>query len=214
MDTVKMQAGPVAVEMVKGCRVTARAERGEAFEPQSLAAWARLVVPGEIALDVGAYTGIYAIAAAKLGARVFAFEPLTAQYERLMGNAFLNEVRLITRQIAISDENGTAEFHYNAKVPLTSAGSLEGSQGETILVRTRRLSDFEYQGRVAAIKIDVERAEEKVLRGAAGMLERDRPALLVEVLEASRLAGMAALLPGGYRMAELLDGRNALLVPQ
>jgi FkbM family methyltransferase len=211
MDSVIMQAGPVPVEMLKGCRVTARAEKGQAFEPQSLAAWARLVVPGQVAIDVGAYTGIYAIAAAKLGARVYAFEPLTGQYERLLGNAFLNKVLVIARQIAISDENATAEFRYNAAVPLTSGGSLEGDQGQSIMVRTRRLSEFEYPGRVAAIKIDVERAEEKVLRGAAGMIERDLPEILVEVLEASRLAGLARLLPAGYRMAGLLDGRNAHL---
>jgi FkbM family methyltransferase len=215
MDSVTIAAGPVSVKLLKGCRVAARPQAGQLFEPESLAAWARIVSPGQMALDVGAYTGLYAIAARKLGALVMAFEPLTAQYERMIANVFLNEVRLVTRQVAISNENGNAFMNFNGSVPLTSGASLDHRQishNTRELVRTVRLSSIEFPCRVAAIKIDVEGAELKVLQGAAELIDRDRPSLIIEALNDEAVSNVARILPG-YRLEALLDRRNMLLVP-
>lgn len=211
MDRVTYSVGPVLVQMLPGCRVAARAEHGEPFEPESLALWAEIVTPGRAALDVGAYTGLYAIAAAKLGALAYAFEPLPEQGDRLQANAELNAVKLTLHRVAIADTSGAAEFRFNAQVPLTSGGSLVGKGMETATVITRRLDDLDLPP-VAAIKIDVERAEGKVLKGAARLLSRNRPEIIAEVLNLEDVHKLEALCPG-YRMRRVLDDRNAWLSP-
>lgn len=211
MDRVTLKAGPVEVVMLPGCRVTARAERGEAFEPESLAAWGEMVKPGQAALDVGAYTGIYAIAAAKMGAKAYAFEPMPDQCERLLWNAELNGVAVNLRRCAVSDGNGAAEFRFNGAVALTSGGSLAGKGSHSATVITRTLDDLDLPP-VAAIKIDVERAEEGVLRGGRRLIAGARPEIIAEVLGTDAVERLVALLPG-YKVKRVLDGRNAWLVP-
>lgn len=211
MDPLKVKAGPVDVLMLPGCRIAARTERGEAFEPESLAAWAEMVIPGQAAFDIGAYTGLYAVAAAKLGGAAYAFEPMPDQCARLKDNADLNGAKIALRRCAVSDVNGAEEFRFNGSVPLTSGGSLAGRGSHVTMVITRRLDDLDLPP-VAAIKIDVERAEDRVLRGAVRIVAEWRPQIIAEVLESAAVERLAALLPG-YRLKRLLDGRNAWLAP-
>ncbi|MEN6306097.1 MAG: FkbM family methyltransferase [Armatimonadia bacterium] len=211
MGSLIITAGPVDVALLPGCRVAARAAQGEAFEPESLAAWAQMVRPGLAALDVGAYTGLYAIAAVKLGAKAYAFEPMRAQCDRLEENAELNGVKIEIRRVAVSDFAGAAEFRFNARVPLTSGGSLVGKGPNSQTVITRRLDELDLPP-VAAIKIDVERAEDKVLRGARQLIAAHRPQILAEVLDLNGMSVLERLLPR-YRVQRLLDGRNAWMVP-
>ena len=67
--------------------------------------------------------------------------------------------------------------------------------------------------KVGAIKIDVERHEPCVLRGAANTIERDRPALLIECLDMDMRVKVLHALPS-YSVASILDGRNTLFIPK
>ena len=204
--------GPVTVSLIDACdRIVWHVVRGHAFEPDSLALWAEwCAAAGEI-IDIGAYSGLFSIAAAKLGCYVTAFEPVDVIAQRLAENAAINKAKVEIIAAAASDKTGEAPLYYNATV-LTAGSSLEPRWPSTSMVATRRIDDLRF-GAVAAIKIDVEGHEVSVLKGAAALIARDRPRLLVETLTKSARSAVAALLPG-YRETAFLDGRNMILEPR
>jgi FkbM family methyltransferase len=190
-------------------------EQAGGYERNSLAAWSRMVKPGRVAVDVGAYTGLYSIVAAKRGARVFAFEPMVANYWRLGVNIALNKVFVTTKQCAVSDYEGTAALRYNPRVPLTTGASLEigiSANAESVETLCTTLDALAFHN-VAAIKVDVERHELSVLRGAMKTIERDRPAMLIETLDDEMRTQVMSLLPR-YAISAVLDTRNTLFVPK
>ncbi len=67
--------------------------------------------------------------------------------------------------------------------------------------------------KVAAIKIDVEKNEPAVLRGARETLERCRPHLIIEALDVVMRRQVKDSLPDFYRFERMLDGRNMYFVP-
>jgi len=66
-------------------------KRSGRYEPESLQAWADMIQYGDTVLDVGAYTGLYSILAAKKGATVYALEPMPANAWRCSCNFDLNQ---------------------------------------------------------------------------------------------------------------------------
>jgi FkbM family methyltransferase len=216
---VRIPVGQVTVELNHlDDRVCAR---GGVFEPESCEVWAGLAMRAGLMIDVGAYSGLYAIGAALYGCTVIAFEPHPANAERLAENAVANGVadQIDLVRGAATDYDGLAEFRFNRKVPLTSGGSLVEQPGrrivyETIPVPCYRLDSFDVfqEQPVVAVKIDAERAEVQVLRGARQMIERHKPALIVEALDPFLLAQIGAALPG-YRAETKLDTSNWLMVP-
>jgi FkbM family methyltransferase len=186
------------------------ARRGD-FEPLTIKTWLKVVRPGSTAVDVGAYSGLYAIAAARAGARAVAIEPLPLLYARLIENAQRNGVDIRVLQVAASHVDGVAHFWSKGGLSSTSRlGEFPGSK-KKIQVETVRLDSLQLDD-VSAIKVDVEGFESLVVRGALAILERDRPALILEALEGSG-AIADELKPLGYELCERLDGRNFLFKP-
>jgi FkbM family methyltransferase len=185
------------------------------FEPESLAMWASLVSPECVALDVGAYTGLYAITAAKLGAIAYAFEPLPKTAARLRDNIALNNVDVTVLQVAASDKKLREATLWGGRSPLPSGTKIAQKSEKGIPLGTTptvRLDAMTFGGRrVSVMKIDVERHEPRVLRGARGLLERDRPALLIEALGGDEALDIMAELPEFYRIRGQLDRRNLLV---
>jgi len=150
---------------------------------------------GMTVIDIGAHIGIYSLLMAKaVGPKgcVYAFEPVPRFYERLLANIALNgAINIKPFQIAISDKNGEMEFFI--VLPTLFAPFNEGSssmflctpRSRSIKVSMETLDSFlERQGieKVDAIKIDVEGAELKVIRGARKLLSRpDKPLLMLEI---------------------------------
>jgi FkbM family methyltransferase len=145
-----------------------------------------LVDPKRAAVDVGANRGVWTHQMALLCPRVYAFEPNPKMF------AILDAARpsnAETRQIALSDRSGVASL----KVPRSARGfsnqhaSLETNWAAAmefgvVEVATARLDELGLEP-VGFIKIDVEGHEPAVIAGAAGLIERDRPTLLVELEE-------------------------------
>lgn len=195
-------------------RTVLHMQRG-GYEGDSLTVWARLQQPNAVALDVGAYTGIYSIIAAMRGAKAIAVEPMPAQQWRISVNAARNKVKVELLPVAASDYEGTATLNYNPKVPLTTGASLEdGIHNHTagIVVRCITIDSLGLEN-VGAIKIDVERHEPCVIRGAMKTIERYRPPMLVETLDGDMRKKVLELLPS-YEAASILDGRNTLFTPK
>lgn len=145
-----------------------------------------LVDPARAAVDVGANRGVWTHQMAALCPTVYAFEPNPKMF------AILDAARpanVVARQMALSDRAGSADLN----VPRSARGysnqhaSLENSwiAGKTfgvVKVETARLDALDLAP-CGFIKIDVEGHEAAVIAGAAGIIARDRPTLLVELEE-------------------------------
>ncbi|WP_156722582.1 FkbM family methyltransferase [Streptomyces apocyni] len=170
------------------------------FEPE-LARLAEICPPNcGTAIDVGGWYGPWSRRLARRARRVVTVEPVP-RLARTLRAAVPHNVRVI--QAAASDQTGTARLWL-------PAGD-RGERGVSSLVRRDiharavdvpclTLDGLDLRD-VDFIKIDVDGNELPVLRGAAQLLDRDRPALIVE-LEA-RIQPMAPVLDllaeHGYR---------------
>lgn len=196
---------------------------GGCYEPNEFAFLDEILQPGMSFVDVGANEGLYTVfAAAKvgMGGRVLALEPSRREYARLTDNVRLNELRNVKAlRIAASDFNGKARlrvagYEHEGHNTLGELGQeVEFSREEE--VQARRLDDVlaeEGVEKVDVVKIDVEGAEEAVIRGMAETLARHRPMMLMEVFDrALRAQGSSAkslidlLRSRGYRIFVFSD---------
>jgi len=164
---------------------------GRGYERMELRLWRALMPYVEFVADVGANTGVYALAAAALNprAKIVALEPVSRIYEKLVANLAHNSFNIGAMQIAASDTDGEAvlfdtddEHNYSASLDATM---LEGAKTLRIPVRAARLDSlFDEIGwpRIDLLKIDVEKHEPAVLKGMRKRLAQDRPIILIEIL--------------------------------
>ena len=121
-----------------------------------------------------------------------------------------------------SDTNGSVEFSLGPQTD-SGLGSLRPlGHGRSRTVKTMRFDEMAKPGgRVALVKMDIEGAELKALRGMEGCLRQDRPDLVLEVTDhylrglgdsAADLFGFVSGL--GYRMWSLPDNWTARGHPQ
>jgi FkbM family methyltransferase len=163
------------------------------------------------AIDVGAHFGLYARPLSRLVRQVHAFEPLP-EFAALLRRTSATNV--VVHEIALAAAAGEAELRIPnlGGRPAHGLATLRpGGEGLRLTVTTARLDEVVTE-RVGFIKIDVEGAELEVLEGAAGILTRDRPAVLVEA-EERHLPGATRRIFDhfdalDYRGEFLLDGRR------
>ena len=159
-----------------------------------------LVDPERNCIDAGANRGSYTYFLSRISRHVFAYEPNPAMREILQRRAQAN---VSVSPVALSDHGGQAEF----RVPRTRRGYRNNAGGlrvehstpnqrrdeevspqddcsgmVTFQVPTGRLDDEPIED-VGFIKIDVEGHEREVLEGSRELLLRDRPVLLIEIMD-------------------------------
>ncbi len=152
----------------------------------------------DLFVDVGANVGVYSLLAASIpGVSVESFEPSNEAYGHLLENVALNrfDARVTTHEAAAGAHDGSGwlidgEDVYNR---LTTSDD-PAAVAVDVVTLDRVLGDD--RRRVALIKIDVEGFEADVLRGAAAVLRRDAPAIIVE---GPWEAVAAVVEPLGYR---------------
>lgn len=139
--------------------------------------------PDSHCLDIGAHEGVVLREIVKLApdGRHVAWEPLP-ELARGLDADFPS---VAVRKAALSDRAGEREFAHVVGSPgwsgFRSRPSPSGGEVETIRVRTERLDDALPDGvQPAFVKLDVEGAEEEVLRGAISTLARFRPIVAFE----------------------------------
>lgn len=207
-----VKAGPLDVRMQDDDRICAHVRERGGFEPDTLAAWVEMCKPGTEVLDVGAYSGLFSIAAAMVGARPVAIEPMPGLVARIRENAAMNGVNFMTIRAAATDQDGRARLGFNERVHMTAGASLGRKSGGHLDVQTVRLDSLKVEN-VSAVKIDVERHELAVLAGARRLLAVNKPRLIIEVLDkAARKAVEQAL--RRYRTIDFLDKRNLIMEPR
>lgn len=211
---VRLKVGKAEVSLIDADDGVVRHEKKGGFELRTREIWSRLCGADKTVLDIGAYTGLYAIAASLLGAKARAFEPNPANIERLRENIKANDAWVAVHEIAASDEDGVALMWINPKVRLTSGGSIvRHKQFEgAVKVDTTRIDALRFPW-VHVMKIDVERAETKVIAGAIETIRRCRPTIIAECLEPHLGETIRAMLPQ-YIVKEVMDDTNWLFVPR
>jgi FkbM family methyltransferase len=143
----------------------------------------RFLARDSCCLDVGAHAGAVLRECLRLAprGRHVAWEPLPEFASRLRASFPSVEVR----EAALSDRAGSREFARVVADPgwsgFRARPTPDGGEVETITVECERLDDALPDGiEPAFLKIDVEGAEEEVLRGALQTLRRHRPLIAFE----------------------------------
>jgi FkbM family methyltransferase len=176
-----------------------------------------LLRPGQVAIDIGANYGVYALTMANavgVDGRVFAFEPVakTAGYlkQSLDANNF-KQAELL--QLAISVAPGTGRISTQPKAELNAL--VEGSKLESSEeVRLDSLDNFfSCRTDVDFLKIDAEGHEQMILDGGRDFFGQNSPLVLYEVKENSglHLELVESFNSLGYDSYRLLPGLNVLV---
>jgi len=207
-------------------------EIGGDYESVVFRAFAELLRPGMTVFDVGANVGIYAIAAARgVGphGRVVAFEPARSAAEVMLDHLRLNGVqdRVDVVEAVVDERSGTTEFWEQGATAASSVVEAAARIGERFsddtAVRVERTSvsidDFcKQRGAFPdVVKIDVEGAEGRVVRGAREFLAQRSGSLLLEVhswalerLGETRDDVLAPLASAGWSCELIADDGNTL----
>jgi FkbM family methyltransferase len=162
---------------------------------------------GQVVVDVGASYGSYTLAAAAMGATVYAFEPEPTVFVDLLRNVEANGFGELVRARC------SGLWSHAAVVDMASYAPHWPEQTISTPFNLVPLDRFNFP-RLDWLKIDCEGAEEKVLEGAALTIQRCRPAVIVEChvfLDPDLTEKCKRLLPG-YRLEEVPRGECAMLV--
>lgn len=190
------------------------------YEKTTLKAWARMARRVELALDVGAHTGVYTLAAktANPDVSVAAFEPHFMNFARLNLNLRVNNINTANAfMLAVGAKDDMLPFSVDTSADVLTTGGALGTKNNatTTTVKVVSLDGFipeALKPKVGLVKIDVEGAEAACLAGMRNILERGQPVVFFECLDTG--AGKAveqALAPLGYRFFEVDDVRDEIV---
>ena len=179
----------------------------DGYEPQPLAWIFDNVKPGFSCLDVGGHIGVFSVLMAELvgpSGSVHTFEPFWSSLEMARQTVGRNHLadRVTMVQAAVDETDGGTIELFTGKG--TSEASLYGHETRTAIITVPRITlDAYVDGagldRIDVIKMDIEGAEERALRGATGVLERHSPKLLLEVHGRKSVGSLEVLGAHGYR---------------
>jgi len=168
----------------------------QAFDQMLLRFCNEYVTKSSVVWDVGANVGIFALAAAQRGAGVLAIEPDIFLYSLLCRTRLHQDNSQLSFEplcAAIAAKPGTARLAIAKRGRASNflenfdGRSQSGGVRSTQLVPVLTLDLLLQRGQgPSLIKIDVEGAEEAVLEGAAEILAKVRPTILIEVDKDSR----------------------------
>jgi FkbM family methyltransferase len=154
------------------------------FEPKMELIINKYLKPGMQAIDIGANIGYHTFRMAKLvkpTGWVFAIEPTTWAFERLIHNASLNSeltnIKFIKVGLAENDLGGT-------KINFQSSYQLNGKKEKNEeLIELKKLDTLASELKLTHldfIKLDVDGYESKIIKGGINVLQKFKPKLLFE----------------------------------
>ncbi|MDA1091814.1 MAG: FkbM family methyltransferase [Acidobacteria bacterium] len=155
---------------------------GDKWERHSFDLLDEYVVPGTVAVEVGAHIGTHTVRIGQLAGpwgRVYAFEPQRKMYRELHHNLALNG---LTNVVALRMAIGSGEtrvIEMNPATPGNEGGTGVGSGGDRAELRSLDSFGFDH---VSLLKIDVEHYENEVLDGALDTIRRNRPVIFIEIM--------------------------------
>lgn len=203
------------------------------YEKSTSALLRDLATQDTVFVDVGANLGLHSLGVAKdIGCHVAAFEPSPETASRLVRSIEVNNLGDLVRpfRTALADEDGVATFveppaHVGqAALEAPTEGYREGGRYEVEVAALDRFEPFqdfltETGKRVGLIKMDIEGAEERALRGMETLLREHKPTIVMELYDgnlngfnSSRESVIAFLESVGYELDHEFE-YNALFTP-
>lgn len=176
-----------------------------------------IVGSGDWVLDIGANVGDYTVRLSELvgpAGRVIAVEPTPGAFELLASNVrALPHANVTLLNVAASDHHHVGKMavpewshggpnHYRAHIT-------EKPDGFSVLCIP--LDSLRITHPVRLVKIDTEGWDNTVLSGIRTLIERDRPYLIVEVLDFQSVQWLEQL---GYRVTQDPQSPNLLCTPE
>jgi FkbM family methyltransferase len=168
---------------------------------------------GETMLDIGANVGYFTLLMARQTGRsghVVAFEPVPAIHAALRENLRLNgchQVRAECLAVADVEADGMMQSEASGSMPFTAHISEAGDCPVSLVsvdgyVQRAGLQKLDF------VKIDVEGAEDRVIRGMTRTLQNLRPDILLEIhrTDGAESEALGRLRAAGYRLTRV--GRN------
>jgi FkbM family methyltransferase len=145
------------------------------------------VLPGETFYDIGANIGVFTLLAAERTGgkgKVFAFEPHSATFMRLLDNIAMNNLQhiVVACNFALNDKDGFFPFNYSSSEAGTSDSQLSSVIGFSGVEYQPEISELKYAASLDRlissgefppphhIKIDVDGNELTILRGMGKLL--------------------------------------------
>ena len=185
-EVLRCAVGPVELLCDPADGAVAPGLRSGSYEPHLTAVFERLCSPGMTVVDVGANVGYFSMLASRLvgpTGTVIAVEPSSDNCRLLLSSLrdqAITNVDLLP--VACDAETGWAYYssHVGSNGGLIDDRDLLARPG--VVVPTFRLDGL-VEGPVGLLKLDVEGAEGRVVRGATGLIERDRPVITSELKE-------------------------------
>ncbi len=202
----------------------------DSFEFGSLLYWYRKSKESALVLDVGAYTGIYSLVAAKLGSTVMSIEPNFHIFGNLIKNLSINNLSTVNAyNFALGSEEKSGnlmapklKFHRNPQLK-GSGIQLETAETERNLNSWRTIGEIRIRTldqlvtandylKIGIVKIDAEGSEYEILNGAKNLLHGSASEFLIECLTTDSLNKTNSfMLKFGYYMQQVF-GKNYLFV--
>ena len=142
------------------------------------------VVPRTLVLDIGASLGLWTVPLGQIvrerDGLLWCFEPNPENIPWLTSNIEANGLRGVAEihPFAVGARKGTV--HLGFREPGGGNGAIRPDADAAVPVEVRRIDDCEFPMPVSFVKMDVEGYELEALRGAAELLERDRPVIFGE----------------------------------
>lgn len=214
---------PIAVQMhgfqlyvgLDDWAVGARIAVKRSYEPHVTAAMCPLLMPGKVFLDVGANIGYYTLlAASRVGDRgkVIAFEP-AAENQTLLRRSLaanrLNNVDL--HPFAVADVNGIVGYGMDDSNGRVDPGDPAASP---LQVSAVTLDTFlANEPRIDVVKMDIEGAEDRALRGMSSVIRRHRPIIFTEFSPAG-LRSASGISPEVYLNQLREPGYDLVVIPK
>ncbi len=159
---------------------------GREYEPELV--WVeRRLEPGHVMIDIGANVGAYALRAGKKVAptgMVIALEPGGGAFDFLMRGVELNGLQDVVRlhKSAAAERDGREHFGgADTEWHGFALGAADGSGVEVEVRSVDSLAEEYGLPRLDVLKIDAEGAEYRVLQGAAAVVRRFRPDVVMEI---------------------------------
>jgi FkbM family methyltransferase len=192
--SVRFRAGDVSTTTLEGLRILV--DRADAsvsltaagtrrYEPHLVPVLAQHCRPGMTAVDAGANIGIHTVALGRLvgpAGRVIAVEPSSENCRLLLASARENGLTNVeVHPVALDEREGWSYLtgHIGSNAGLVSTSDQMFVEGSGWIVPTRRLDEL-VRGDVHLMKLDVEGAEGRLIRGGTRIIERCRPVVISE----------------------------------
>jgi len=210
----RILTGPMKGMWFKCSENTGLAALYSGNEQDNQRVYAEVVRPGDTVIDAGANWGVHTLYLARLVAssgRVHAFEPHPLVAEELRWHVEKNNLKQVTiHRCGLSDESGDIPFILG-KSSKTShfLGTHDQAEGERVIVPCRTLDEMTSEMNLSAvrlIKVDVEGAEARLLKGAEHTILRFRPHLVVELHNPEQDLEVARLLQKWNYAIKRVDG--------